>query len=159
MGCDIHLYAEKKVNDQWVTIDKWSDNPDYKSNPEGEKPKIIKRGWSEDEIDDRFYTDGRNYNLFCALAGVRKYIFSNDPTQVAEEKGFPQDACNEIKEEYDSWGSDAHTASWLTLGELESYDWSEYGETCNDFRNEVIPKMKAENVPPDDVRIVFWFDN
>lgn len=23
MGCDIHVYREKKVNDTWVTADKW----------------------------------------------------------------------------------------------------------------------------------------
>ena len=156
MGCDIHLYAEKRQEGKWVTADKWTDNPDY---PEDSKnPKQVDGGW-RGNTNDRFYTDGRNYNLFSALAGVRNYIFDGEPPMVSPPKGLPEDCCEEIKLEREGWGSDGHSDSYLTLKELEAFDWSSYGATCDDFRKEVIPKMKllADNL--EDVRIVFWFDN
>lgn len=170
MGCDIHLFAEKKVNGKWVTIDKWSENPDF-GQDEWEPKMTIIREWGDNPRDDRFYTGGRNYNLFCALAGVRDYMFSGNPPMVSPPKGFPADTCEEIKAEYERWGSDAHTPSWLTLREIWGFKWQEhYGETCKDFVMEMIEKMESakrevlsetddRNKPEDKVRIVFWFDN
>jgi len=146
MGCDIHLFAEKKVNNKWITIEKWEKDEDYK------EELCIPH-------EKNFYTDGRNYNLFCALAGVRKSHFENDPPQVSPEKGVPSDCCEEIQNKIEAWRSDGHTHSWLTLEELENFDWSEYGDTCDEFLQEVLPKMKAENTEPQDVRIVFFFYN
>lgn len=57
MGCDIHLYVERKLEGRWVTCDKWSDRW-------GEGLKV--------ERGDSFYRE-RNYSLFTILAGVRDY--------------------------------------------------------------------------------------
>lgn len=161
MGCDIHLFAEKKVKpslfkrligkkSKWVSIDRYTPNKDY---PHWDKrPMIINR-------EDNFYSDGRNYNLFCALAGVRSYMFEPEPTNYPKPKGLPKDTCSEIKEEADIYGSDGHTHSWLTLKELEELDLNEYGRTCDRFLNEVLPKLIKENAKPEDIRIVFFFDN
>jgi hypothetical protein len=45
------------------------------------------------------------------------------------------------------------------LKELKEFDWSDYGDTVKAFRDEVIPKMEAVNVPDDHVRIIYFFDN
>ncbi|MBR8025204.1 hypothetical protein KDX27_42480 [Burkholderia cenocepacia] len=68
MGCDIHLYREKFVNDQWLTADKWVAY-DY-----GVDDKGMEVPWGE-----RF-TD-RNYDLFGLLSkGVRRvHPFSFEP--------------------------------------------------------------------------------
>ncbi len=161
MGCDIHLYGEKRIRpswwqfwkrSKWVTIDKWSIEDDFGDLFDNPRQLSIKRS-------DRIYTDGRNYNLFCALAGVRSYCFEGDPPIISKPKGLPKDCCIEIKSESKSWGSDGHSHSWNTLSELIAFDWSEYGETCNVFINEVIPKLKAYNTSPEDIRIVYFFDN
>lgn len=68
MGCDIHLYGEKLLKpkwfwqkSKWVTIDKWSKPDEDDLWDEADKQhKEVRR-------EDRIYTDGRNYNLFCAL--------------------------------------------------------------------------------------------
>ena len=155
MGCDIHLFAEKKVRpkwwkfwekQKWVSIDKWSRNEDY---PEWSKcPIEVKR-------EDRIYTDGRNYNLFCALAGIRSSSFFGEPPIISEPKGMPMDCCHEIQDECKSWDTDGHSHSWLTTSELNSFDWSSYGRTCEMFINEVLPKLSKHK----EARIVFWFDN
>ena len=150
MGCDIHLYAEKKSkyeHNLWVTMGNWKQDDDSKRVNQIE----------EDEI----YTDGRNYNLFCALAGVRGGMFS-EPTMISKPKGLPKDCSDLILNLAHAWGSDGHTHSYLTLKELEDFDWSPYGETCDDFKNEVFSKLKGlleEKQTNEDIRIVFWFDN
>lgn len=160
MGCDIHLFAEKKIvtkwwqfwkKTKWVSIDKYTKNPDF-GKYEGEKEYEIAR-------EDRFYTGGRSYNVFCALAGVRAYHFHGDPPCVSEPKGLPEDCCQEIRKESEDWGSDGHSHSWNTLRELQEFDWSSYTPTTDEFLTEVIPKMESVVGNPDHVRIVYWFDN
>lgn len=165
MGCDIHLYAEVKKKKgiidtllfwkkpKWRNIDKWSKNEYFGDGDDGTEPEFkIKR-------EDRFYTKGRNYNLFTALCGVRSQCFYGDPPRVSEPKGFPDDVSIEVRKESDRYGSDGHSHSWNNLKELKEFDWSSYGETVDDFLNEVLPKMEAQNVDDTDVRIVYFFDN
>jgi len=161
MGCDIHLYIEKRVfaysdkdkeNGFWVCQDKLSENEDFYIEKDYNPPYLfVKR-------EDEFYTHGRNYNLFCALAGVRSYHFIGAPPLVSPPKGMPKDASKIVKKFKREYGSDGHTHSYLTLLELQRFDWSPYGETCNDFRNETMKKMEGI-AEPHNVRIVFWFDN
>lgn len=153
MGCDIHLFAEKRVNGKWHSLDKFTTNKDFDPDDElGDREIEVLR-------EDRFYTGGRNYNLFSALAGVRSYEFRNKPNIISIPRGVPNDCCEEIKREIDYYGSDGHNHSFLYLYDLEAFNWSDYGETCNDFLLEVIPKMIATGSSDEDVRIVFYFDN
>jgi hypothetical protein len=159
MGCDIHLYAERLITpkwwefwkkSKWVSIDKYTSNPDF-----GEydfEPEFII------ESENRIYS-GRNYNLFCALAGVRGYQFEGEPSMVSEPKGLPNDVCDEIKRESAKYGSDGHSHSWNTLAELEAFNWEQYGTTCDRFKEKVFPKLRTHSKDPDKVRIVYFFDN
>ena len=103
MGCDIHVYREKKVGDQWVSADKWTAY-DY-----GDDDKGVRVEW-----DDRAYT-GRNYTFFALLSrGVRgEHEFSFEP------RGVPFNASPEVISEVNSWGEDGHGASYLYLHELK----------------------------------------
>ena len=164
MGCDIHLYAEVKRkrsiidrlmcrdNNQWINIDKWTRNKYFDENEWGEPELEIAR-------ENRFYSGGRSYNLFSALCGVRSQRFLGEMAIISKPKGLPKDISKEVLAESDRYGSDGHSHNWNTLAELKDFDWSIYGETCNHFLNEVIPKMEAQNVSPTDVRIVYFFDN
>ena len=114
MGCDIHFYVEKKEAGKWVTADKWS-------NPYSDDHKDV-------DSKDEFYGN-RNYDLFAILANVRNgYGFAGSPTgfgfvPICEPKGFPEDACEEVKELCEHCGE--HTPSWLTLKEILDYDWTQ----------------------------------
>jgi hypothetical protein len=97
MGCDIHLYKEKKIDSEWVTAD---------------------TGWVKEygEIDipyENQFTD-RNYELFGFLsAGVRcEFEFSFKP------RGMPFNVCLEVSNICESWNGDGHSHSYLTLSEL-----------------------------------------
>ena len=164
MGCDIHLFAEVKKRKsfkdklmfwkpkKWANVDKFSKNELYEEYPDEEGEFEIKR-------EDRFYTGGRCYNLFAALAGVRSEHFNEQVVPVSSPKGLPFDISDIVKAESDRYGSDGHSHSFNTLGELMNYDWSPWGETCDSFLNEVIPKMKSLSRKYCNVRIVYFFDN
>jgi len=115
------------------------------------------------EYEDKFYT-GRDYALFSALAGVR-----GRDHQIWEERGFPEDACDNVREDYEAWGEDGHTPSWQTLDELLQVDWKalfdrahagyvnkEWAEALERLKDLAYAKCDGNQTH---VRIVYWFDN
>lgn len=114
MGCDIHLYVEKRVDGKWVAADKWG--PDKYDESGGRK--VV-------DYDDRFYT-GRSYGLFSILANVRNGAGFKP---IAMPRGLPKDVTPEVAAESESWDSDGHSHSWHTVADLLAYDWTQV-TTC-----------------------------
>lgn len=167
MGCDIHMHVEIR-NLRWHATDEWM-CADYFSildptNPDC-KPRL-------EEIYGY-----RNYALFAVLADVRNGGYPC----ISYPKGLPDDACPYVKEDYESWRSDAHSCSYLTLGELVRFQKSV--GPVNDFGYDILEplivrlKQRADEFnliynfewdgelaedtlkKMEDIRIVFWFDN
>lgn len=73
----------------------------------------------------------RNYSLFSVLADVRNgYGFAACDTgdrmnPIDDPRGLPDDVSMVINDDYESWGCDAHSASYLSLRELLDYDWDQ----------------------------------
>jgi hypothetical protein len=67
-----------------------------------------------------------NYSAF--LAGVRNY---SAVTPIAKPRGIPSDACREVMDEFRAEGKDAVVPSWLSIAELEAFD---YGQSFEDRR-------------------------
>lgn len=118
MGCDIHMYVEKKKADgTWKAMDKWVEEA------EDDEPSY----WNADY--NSLVYNGRNYNLFAILANVRNgYGFAGCDTgegfvPISEPKGLPDDVTEEVKRCSDQWDCDGHSHSYLTLKELLDYDW------------------------------------
>lgn len=112
MGCDIHLFTERKrhINNEekWVNVDNWKLNPYYeKDNEDGEK---------EYEICSAYRW--RNYELFSFLANVRNYS-NNKP--ISKPRGIPEDISEVVRKEVERWDSDGHSHSYFTMKEL--YDF------------------------------------
>ena len=148
MGCDIHLYAEKKAADG-----KWEFLPGL-PNPYCPKHKNyhqpIEVVCCEDALpgdDMGCWYSGRNYALFGRLVGIR---INHAHGPIAQPRGFPSDASVEVRNEYMGWRSDAHTPSWLLVSEVME---DPHAETLH-FR-----KAIAKAVESGADRIVFWFDN
>ncbi len=103
----------------------------------------------------------RNYGLFARMAGVR-----GDAEPITEPRGIPPDAATITVWDYNRWGEDAHTPSWLTSSEaVELVKYVEY--TFHqiwcwlpggiDFSGFVeYPEDRAKGF--EDFRLVFWFD-
>lgn len=124
MGCDIHLYVEKRnASGEWVTADTWHDDED-----EPGRKSVYLWGPGLKCLAGPLYS-GRNYDLFAVLANVRNgYGVAGCDTgegfvPIAEPRGVPEDACREYLDEVSHWDGDGHSHSWLTLRELLDFDW------------------------------------
>lgn len=114
MGCDIHGYVE---------VDKRHNRDD--------------ESWWK-PAGNLFAFVGRSYDSFGCLFGVRNYS-RFDP--VAPDRGIPEDASREAREDYESWGVDAHSASYLTFEEILNIDWEETAESP-DSRYSILDENK-----------------
>lgn len=116
MGCDIHSYVEVKKNNKWQVPEP----------PIFEYDDIGKRIYGKTHHNHPF--EWRNYGVFGFLADVRNY--SRVPS-ITAKRGIPDDVSGEVKAELESWDSDAHSCSWLSLKELTEFD---YDATFEDRR-------------------------
>lgn len=96
--------------------------------------------------------DGRNYELFGILAGVRGNI-----TPISYPKGLPFDVTDEVKSLYESWEGCAHSASWITLDEIWDSLSDRHNHSLQLIALDIIRAKRDQQA--EDVRIVFWFDS
>lgn len=99
----------------------------------------------------------RDYELFGLMARVRV----DNPNGYAP-RGFPADACLEVRRIYESMGVDAHSASWLTPNELLAVVTSFLTPDNRDYLPVLVyelENMRWRDLSADEFRIVFWFDN
>lgn len=155
MGCDIHSYVESQSdNGQWERV-AW---------PHGDYPDEGPFGW-------------RDYGMFAWLADVRNYS-ALEP--IAAPRGLPEGISDEVRAEEQEWSGDYHSASWLSVDEMLSFDFEQEfedrrggwgvtvprggGSMCT-YREYLGPAFfrdleelrKLNDVRP--TRIVYWFDN
>jgi hypothetical protein len=212
MGCDIHIWAEKKnpvthnwdkmgkvffesygaslivkhlVNNMgitedegWIILKKWRDGEE----PSNKLEEYIIGNYIPKNMSDEHlhwyeanekgllpypYSDqpygGRCYRLFGALAGVRDT--SIDMIVPGRYGQLPDDVSVELEDMSDDFGVDAHSHSYLTLRELiDSKYYKMSAEELYDmgidayFFKTMVPDLQNFG-NPDDIRIVYWFDN
>jgi hypothetical protein len=94
--------------------------------PEGNEDRKFEIQFAEDYYAPMVYKnwifDGRNYNLFAILANVRNYHNFNP---ISEPRGIPSDVTEFVSKAYESWGCDAHSASYHTLQQLLDFNWDQ----------------------------------
>ena len=147
MGCDIHLYVEYKKDGCWLTADVWE-----KSRYSDEVGKLT--------VPTQFeYYGSRAYFLFSKLADCGRCI---DDKPIIQNRGFPDDACAEVKAYRDDEGADGHSDSWLTYAELEKENWKDTETIPEEWRvclGRLWNLSFEKGVKHEEIRIVFWFDN
>jgi hypothetical protein len=180
MGCDIHMYAEFKVNNG-----EWKPHDEHIKKLNKLSIQYEKKGASS-HIPPMLEIDAvcRDYDLFGRLAGVRRQNMKVTP------KGTPEDISELVKDAIKYWGIDGHSHSWLTLSEFKDvlfsdgfysetdrtdmfYDCEELGfygappafttvvKSCEKYIEEktVDSILLDEELPEIQCRLVFWFDN
>ncbi len=213
MGCDIHMFAEKRnpVTQKWDKIDEeftdsyalWALGKeiteifgmseeeawemmmiwvDGKAPTNREEQYIIgkfipsrvaprgsdweysyTKGMIRSPFTDHPY-NGRCYSLFGILAGVR----NTSNMMIGGEwglKGVPDDASPQVQGMSDDWDVDGHSHNYFTVQELLDSDYNKMNKDELTtlgidpyFFNTTLPQLqKLGN--PEDVRIIFWFDN
>ena len=145
MGCDIHMRVEvrKGPGQPWEMIE-----PKTPSDLEDERVHL--RDYDLCEKAPHIITN-RWYELFAKLAGVRNY---DECIPISKPRGVPVDASKDWQYEVSFWGLDGHSHSWLTLRELQESDIHTFPTIQEGFLDAL-----ARRGEPDNVRIVFFFDN
>lgn len=212
MGCDIHMWVEKKnpvthswdkmgkvffdsyaatrlvrnfvdtmgltEKEAWDILQKWRDGEEPSNKTEEYIiGKYIPKNMADDHLHwyeaDRKgllpypYSDqpygGRCYGLFGALAGVR----DTSVEMIVPDRQFtlPDDVSDEIQDISDGFGMDGHSHNYLTLKELmESKYYKMSSEELEKmdidsyFFKVMVPDLQKFG-KPEDIRIVYWFDN
>ena len=151
MGCDIYLYVEhyNKESKRWENLSL------YKKSDEGTFSSV-----------DIY--DGRDYELFGLLAGVRSMI-----APFVLPRGVPDDMSCEVSKAYGD-GQYYHTPTWYDWCELQTYerifdneydDEDDTNSLCkrlDGFINDIEKVLNAYDIycpKPGDIRIVMWFDS
>ena len=154
MGCDIHLYVEVREQDRWLF---------------DENIRLV-----------------RNYFLFLFLNPHSVSHRWNNKKEVEEIKplssnrGLPPDLSSKVQREVQRWEADGHSHSWFSLSEFltfqhfkqvldgEEVDFltymrseERYGYRVQWSWHEFYDYLLKLNViyKPEDVRVIFWFDN
>lgn len=157
MGCDIHVYLEGKLaSGRWALLDM----------PLDEGSCIT--GISDDETHVFRYGGERHqsYPTFAALADVRNDF---NITPISEPRGIPEDSSLFLKDgEFpkcywlDYRDSERHSHSWLTVREILAYDWGKVQQPWMSGEPPFLRWVRDKVAPlgdPDELRVVFWFDN
>ena len=156
MGCDIHWYSETRRDGKWECDQKLT----FVETDDDGRPDM-----------DYFPGRDRDYRLFGLLnPSVRTEWEWSFP----ESSKVPEDVSREVSLIYDRWGVDAHSAGSLTRAELkakleelklliakalvvprkDSQGMSHHKKCLM----KILSNMTSD-VPDEDQRIVFWFDN
>lgn len=175
MGCDVHIRLEKLNKEgNWESIDYYKIREDWKDS--------AKYCPTFPFFPVDIY-DGRDYELFGVLAGVR----STFPEAIVMPRGIPDSANKFIKEEYEAHKDyGIHTPSWLTLGEMRKTWYKHMYDPDDEDGENVYKRLFEDIIKPieyrlrelwivfadsdveleeecrkywDTVRMVFWFDS
>jgi len=102
---------------------------------------------------------GRNYQLFGALAGVRR----QPEERMGDPRGLPADVSVAVADRYpDEKMQEAclyHSTSYWTLRELLEFDPPPWWQDRRLGPMKALLRHLCGLGGADDVRIVFWFDN
>jgi hypothetical protein len=129
MGCDIHLFVEKRQSDgswsaiQGVNEPEIDDLQGYleMSKERGEDPSYWELRIQEEKAGTfDFVSTGRNYMLFAILAGVRNYY---SLTPISKPRGLPGDVSDQVRSNSEEWGDDGHSHSYLSITDLFAFNW------------------------------------
>lgn len=146
MGCDIHVFRERRLADRtWHCLE------------EGEFESYGKEEWySLDSLPV-----GRDYALFGLLAEVRR-----DVPGAWSQRGLPDDVSKPVRDDNERWDIDAHSHSWLSLPELKEKraelmlaGFEHVGIVRQSLDHFIRHLEFPEDAAPEDCRVVFWFDN
>lgn len=137
MGCDIHISLEIRRAGVWEPA-----NTYYKH---------------EEEFRILEVWEGRNYELFSQLCGVRG---TSDCHKISEPKDFPLNCSKETLDFLDEPGYHSH--SWNNLVELRNFGTDHMGWMIQSIEAQLEKLMLWSWIRPEngnDVRIVYAFDN
>ena len=122
MGCDIHMQVERRVNGKWERVEELPPRPCSWCEAKGGYPSGTKCWTCKGTGQQTDPFDCRNYTTFAVLADVRNDGYVKP---ICEPRGLPADCVRKTDEDGGAHEYGDHSFSWLTLAELQAYDWQQ----------------------------------
>jgi len=158
MGTDIVWCVEiQDENGVWEKLEADRHHPRYSDFTDSKEWYEDCNAWLR---ENPWHYDGRNYDLFGILAGVRRH----DYPQITPLRGLPDDISQIVKEDlgyYDDYGNpfgiiepedydrekdfvlSCSSPTWILLKELLEYNWEPALKDVGYFVNKIIPALQA----------------
>lgn len=152
MGCDIHVWTERKRAGRWERVD---------------VPDCAPLAWRNYQVF-AFIGDVRNeptnpWGLVAPSPFASRGLPSNMDVDQWQSVDHDEDRDGEDPDEWHPYDVDLHSPSWATLAELLSAEWPPPWFGRNNSINAWIPTVQAfadsSGIAYDDLRIVYAFDN
>ena len=125
MGVDITFFAEQRLPDgSWAIAGDLVPNPDFDPDDADStaEPRIVPSAMDIPRCSP----------LFAILANINNSRTNIPYETIAAPRGIPSDASAESRNWFAARQDDAFAASWLTLAEIDSFDWDrviqQYGQ-------------------------------
>jgi hypothetical protein len=176
MGADIHMVLEKRITQTrgtdtatvWVGVNAFPyvvgeimDTTLRDKDPAGDMPYLFVG-------NVHWQATSRNYELFGALAGVRR--------EGPPPRGLPQDVSVLALHMVENWGEDGHSHTWMTMDEaLPAFIQNgQFGRIEEAVTHAIVKgdiegtlrrymhhfwSMDSETESLSDYRLIIWFDN
>ncbi len=160
MGCDIHIIVEYKHKDRWVGVHacESADHNSHALYPTGNGNQSLND--MPKEWGGYWRCEGRNYELFGRLSGVR----GDGPAP----NGLPPDISELAQMVVEQWGEDGHSHSHFTLRECGVHFLNAYApkRMLSDSRVQWLCSFFGlgyhrdhEEDLLDNVRLIIFYDN
>lgn len=178
MGCDIHLYVEKKINREWVYADKIDVGRDYElfgflAGVRGEQQHFEQKGFPDDaspkvrEICEGYGVDGHSHS-WLTLEELQTVGWEDDKVMIKESGIMANKQWEKFQEtikigkpdyslRFPYWGAGEYLETPSSYHEWEVPITIEFKH----FYEEVVKRLPTycRDCKPNEIRIVFWFDN
>jgi hypothetical protein len=125
VSTEIYCFVEVRRDGRWEKVGPIFPNPYWQADVVEDGPRT---SWYRGPLTDRLDI-ARNYDLFGILAGVRNPDI--EPVVRPVPRGVPEDASPEYRARLRGWGDVC--SSWVTLAELQAYDWNGPGAVRHDW--------------------------
>lgn len=168
MGCDIHVYVEKKNQDgEWETPPALFDEDLFIQGKKGD----FDAAWGCDTSYEFYSRRGvkimRDYSLFSVITNGSVRLNVDIDTPEMNPKGIPNDLSEQVNFIYTRGEYDWHTPSYFTLKELHTIRVAtlllEHPLLTSYLKVLETIITKSFDIPSgadlNDYRIIFWFDN
>lgn len=179
MGCDIHLYIEKKIDEkEWVYIGESDYNGrDYElfgfmAGVRGSQQYFKQKGLPDDissgvrKICVDYGSDGHSHS-WLTLEELQSVDWESNKFMIQEDGIMADDQWEKFQETVKAGKPDYSLTypHWGAGGDPKTSSYHEWGVPIiiefKEFYEEVVKQLPTYCVgyKPDEIRIVFWFDN
>lgn len=177
MGCDIHMFIEKKIGSEWMSMGEIDVNRNYDlfaflAGVRGDGQHFARKGFPEDASQQvkeecwEYGSDGHSHS-YLTLRELQTVNWDDETFMMDQEGIMPNEQWPKFEETVKAGKPDYNLLypHWAAGGDPETSSYHEWQIPrkilLQDFNDKVMKFLPSLCIDctPDEIRIVFWFDN